>query len=270
MKKILLSVLMLAVYSAATAVVIQGEVSPGTYANVAVDSSGNIAVGSSSLPTGAATAAKQDTGNTAISAIGAQLPATLGAKTGAASISVVPNTNTTFPVSGTLTAVTTVGTITNPLPAGANVLGFVSADQSGTWTVQPGNTANTTAWKVDGSAVTQPVSGTITEVTTVGTITNSVTVAPTISTITNRSGTITSGGTAQTIMSANATRKYLLIQNTSDTTMWCNFTTTAVATQPSFQLIPGASFTMEGLAVSSEAISCIGATTGKIFTAKEM
>jgi hypothetical protein len=34
----------------------------------------------------------------------------------------------------------------------------VNAAQSGTWTVQPGNTANTTAWKVDGSAVTQPVS----------------------------------------------------------------------------------------------------------------
>lgn len=33
-----------------------------------------------------------------------------------------------------------------------------SVTQSGTWTVQPGNTANTTAWKVDGSAVTQPVS----------------------------------------------------------------------------------------------------------------
>lgn len=28
--------------------------------------------------------------------------------------------------------------------------------------MQPGNTANTTAWKVDGSAVTQPVSGTVT------------------------------------------------------------------------------------------------------------
>lgn len=38
----------------------------------------------------------------------------------------------------------------------------VQAAQSGTWTVQPGNTANTTAWKVDGSAVTQPISGTIT------------------------------------------------------------------------------------------------------------
>lgn len=36
--------------------------------------------------------------------------------------------------------------------------GTVAATQSGTWTVQPGNTANTTAWKVDGSAVTQPVS----------------------------------------------------------------------------------------------------------------
>jgi hypothetical protein len=40
------------------------------------------------------------------------------------------------------------------------VSGTIAATQSGTWTVQPGNTANTTAWKVDGSAVTQPVSGT--------------------------------------------------------------------------------------------------------------
>jgi len=61
------------------------------------------------------------------------------------------------------------------------VSGTVAATQSGTWTVQPGNTANTTPWlttisqggnsvtvtasnalKVDGSGVTQPVSGTIT------------------------------------------------------------------------------------------------------------
>lgn len=38
------------------------------------------------------------------------------------------------------------------------VAGIIGVSQSGTWTVQPGNTANTTAWKVDGSAVTQPVS----------------------------------------------------------------------------------------------------------------
>jgi len=61
------------------------------------------------------------------------------------------------------------------------ITGSVSATQSGTWTVQPGNTANTTPWlttisqggnaatvtganalKVDGSSVTQPVSGTVT------------------------------------------------------------------------------------------------------------
>lgn len=45
--------------------------------------------------------------------------------------------------------------------AGSDVDPYIpihAATQSGTWTVQPGNTANTTAWKVDGSAVTQPVS----------------------------------------------------------------------------------------------------------------
>ncbi len=47
-------------------------------------------------------------------------------------------------------------TISGALPTGANTIGAVT--QSGTWTVQPGNTANTTAWKVDGSAVTQPTS----------------------------------------------------------------------------------------------------------------
>lgn len=35
--------------------------------------------------------------------------------------------------------------------------GAVPASQSGTWTVQPGNTANTTAWKVDASSVAVPV-----------------------------------------------------------------------------------------------------------------
>lgn len=50
---------------------------------------------------------------------------------------------------------------TNKFLVTADPITFASAQavtQSGTWTVQPGNTANTTAWKVDGSAVTQPVS----------------------------------------------------------------------------------------------------------------
>ena len=52
--------------------------------------------------------------------------------------------------------------VTHRLLATTTISGTVAATQSGAWTVQPGNTANTTAWKVDGSAVTQPVSGTIT------------------------------------------------------------------------------------------------------------
>jgi hypothetical protein len=73
--------------------------------------------------------------------------------------------------------VTTVSTVTNLSQLGGTAIAMntgtrstgtqrvtiatddvVPASQSGTWTVQPGNTANTTAWKVDGSAVTQPVS----------------------------------------------------------------------------------------------------------------
>lgn len=42
--------------------------------------------------------------------------------------------------------------------AGTLSVGTHAVTQSGTWTVQPGNTPNTTAWKVDGSAVTQPAS----------------------------------------------------------------------------------------------------------------
>ena len=68
---------------------------------------------------------------------------------------------------GTFTKVST-GAGAVPIQDGGNTITVdnggtfaVQAAQSGTWTVQPGNTANTTAWKVDGSAVTQPVSGTV-------------------------------------------------------------------------------------------------------------
>ena len=56
--------------------------------------------------------------------------------------------------------ITAVG---SPFQAGGSIGNTTFAStQSGTWTVQPGNTANTTAWKVDGSAVTQPISGSVT------------------------------------------------------------------------------------------------------------
>lgn len=73
----------------------------------------------------------------------------------------------TLTVAGTVARSWTLSSATDSVnvgnfPATQAVSGTVTANQGGTWTVQPGNTANTTAWKVDGSAVTQPVSGTVT------------------------------------------------------------------------------------------------------------
>ena len=68
--------------------------------------------------------------------------------------------NTLLKPASTLAAVTTVGAvtaITNALPTGANVIGGVT--QSGTWTVQPGNTANSTAWLVAGATLTKATQG---------------------------------------------------------------------------------------------------------------
>lgn len=87
----------------------------------------------------------------------------------------------TVAVSGTVAVTDNAGSLT--VDNGGTFA--VQAAQSGTWTVQPGNTANTTAWKVDGSAVTQPVSGTVTANPSSGTITTVTTV-----------GTLTGGGVA--------------------------------------------------------------------------
>lgn len=88
--------------------------------------------------------------------------------------------------------------------------------------------------------------------------------------VTDRSGTLITGGTSQQIMATKSTRKYLMIQNISDTVMWCNFAIAAVQDQPSFRIAVGDSFVMESSVVSNESIHCIGATSGKAFVSKEM
>jgi hypothetical protein len=89
-------------------------------------------------------------------------------------------------------------------------------------------------------------------------------------TLTDGSGTITAGGTAQTVFTSNANRKYFFLQNISSGTLWFNFTTTAVTNEPSIQLVAGASYAMGiGGYISTEAISIIGASTGQAFVAKQ-
>ena len=88
-------------------------------------------------------------------------------------------------------------------------------------------------------------------------------------TFTDGSSTIATGGTAQTVFASNASRRYLLIQNTSSSNLWLNFTTTAVQAGPSILLLPYAIMTFEGNFVSTELVSIIGASTGQTFTAKQ-
>ena len=71
--------------------------------------------------------------------------------------------------SATIAAITS---ITNPVAvtgtfwqATQPVSGTVTANQGGTWTLQPGNTANTTAWLVTGTGGTFPVTGTFWQAT---------------------------------------------------------------------------------------------------------
>jgi hypothetical protein len=150
-----------------------------------------ISAASLPLPLGAATAAKQPALGTAGTA-----SADVLSVQGIASMTplLVDGSGVTQPVSGTVTANLAAGTnnigdvdvLSLPalpagnnnigdvdvaslpaLPTGANTIGAVT--QNGTWTVQPGNTANTTPWLVketrSGTATTSNVSGSASNVT---------------------------------------------------------------------------------------------------------
>src|ERR1044072_454479 len=60
--------------------------------------------------------------------------------------------------------------------------------------------------------------------------------------LTDRSGTITTGGTSQQMMAANGTRSYLLISNNAPPNLealWINFGTAALISSPSICLPTG-------------------------------
>jgi len=132
------------------------------------------------------------------------------------------------------------------------VSGTVAATQSGTWTVQPGNTANTTPWlatinqggnsatvtglnalKVDGSAVTQPVSGTVTA--NIGT-TNGLALDASVNGILLTQGSTTSGQKGNLVQGAvtTAAPSYTTAQTSplSLTTAGALRTDSSATTQP--------------------------------------
>lgn len=87
--------------------------------------------------------------------------------------------------------------------------------------------------------------------------------------LTNKSGSITLGGTSQTLAAANTSRRYLYVQNISNEILWVNFGIAAVQDQPSIKMTAGSVLAYEGTFVPVESVSIVGATTGSKFVAKE-
>lgn len=109
-----------------------------------------ISAASLPLPTGAATAAKQP----ALGAAGTPSADVITVQ-GVSSMTAlkVDGSGVTQPVSGTVTANAGTGSFTVAQATASNLNATVA--QSGTWTVQPGNTANTTAWLTNAQVIPQ-------------------------------------------------------------------------------------------------------------------
>jgi hypothetical protein len=92
------------------------------------------------------------------------LLSTLQPAPGSQGFEIAPGTmvkvDSTDPVWASPTAPHAILTYVPITPVSSGGGGGGPVTQGGTWTVQPGNTPNTTPWKIDGSATTQPVSAT--------------------------------------------------------------------------------------------------------------
>lgn len=104
-------------------------------------------------------------------------------------------------------------------------------------------------------------------------------VTPLQGSFTDRGGSITTGGTSQTLAAANTARRRIVIQNPCTTTgqniaaaesVFINFTSAASATAgTSFELAPCGSYDSGTGPVTTELITVVGATTSHKFVAKE-
>ena len=84
----------------------------------------------------------------------------------------------------------------------------------------------------------------------------------------DRSGTITTGGTAQVVLPAWTGRHGCMVQNQSAGSLWVSETATAVAGPPSILVPAGQQFLCMSPA-SGQAYSIIGATTAQAFAARQ-
>lgn len=86
--------------------------------------------------------------------------------------------------------------------------------------------------------------------------------------LTDHSGTITTGGTGQVLLAANAARKRLLLQNPSTATEILQYSWHGIA-GPWYDLAAGALLDESGSTIAPNAVWVKAATTGHAFTADE-
>jgi hypothetical protein len=108
---------------------------------------------------------------------------------------------------------------------------------------------------------------------------NTVNLTPSRGALTNRSGTISVGGTSEVLAAANATRSYLLIQNPSTAagqgiataeSLYINFGAAAgIDDGTSFELTPGGSLELQGPFISSDSINVNATTINHAWIARE-
>ena len=104
-------------------------------------------------------------------------------------------------------------------------------------------------------------------------------IVPTIASVTDRSGTIAAGGTSQTLVAQNQSRRRVIIQNPCTAAsqgigtaenLFLNFTAAATtAGGNSLELQPCGSFDTGAGPQSTEKLTVIAATTGHQYVAKE-
>lgn len=87
--------------------------------------------------------------------------------------------------------------------------------------------------------------------------------------INDRSGTITTGGTPQSLMAANSSRKGFMVQNISAGDLWINELGAATQTAGSIKIAPGATYSSPLGGTPLGAVSIVGATAAQAFTARE-
>ncbi len=268
-----------------------------------------VSLASTPLPTGAATEAKQDdqiTQETAIAGSVATLAAnsaTLGQKNMAGSAPVVIASDQsallvaqsgTWSVGRTWTLAfgTDSVTIGAALPAGSNTIGSVT-QASGPWSENLtqinsvsiltgvgavgtgcqrfaiGQDVTTIAGAAPGTAGTPSANVVSIQGVSGGT---ALPISQVATATTNRSGTVTLGGTSQQLAASNAARKRIFIQNPSAQTevLYIDFGASASTTPgTSIELLPGGSYDSAGAPPPSDAINVTATTTSHPFIAKE-